>query len=296
MAFNQIKFEAFHGNVSPNLARLYVRAVDVPTETISENLVVQGLVQGPHCPGTRMLTARFPLKDLGPGETPLAAAEIPDPCCWTDELPAVYEITASLYSGKHEIATQTFSFGIRALGVGGTNFYRMGKRVVIRALNASMLAETALSHWKETLATMIAEDPADKLCAEASALGVPLLARFTNAAPPTIDRLRKLASFAAVAGVILESETELDHAVGGLHPNWLCIEQRPPRCELPAARWANALLVPADDAARLVHTANVPILAFRPLESRLPLEQARQSCDRLQRDLARSGQFAGYVV
>jgi hypothetical protein len=47
---------------------------------------------------------------------------------------------------------------------------------------------------------------------------------------------------------------------------------------------------------RLQREAELPIVAVRRLDQKLPLADARAACDALQRDLAGIGQFAGYVV
>jgi hypothetical protein len=63
--------------------------------------------------------------------------------------------------------------------------------------------------------------------------------------------------------------------------------------------WVDVLLVRLDDLpalAKIADDIDLPILVSRPLDSPLPLDQARAACDALQRDLAPLGQFAGYIV
>jgi hypothetical protein len=63
--------------------------------------------------------------------------------------------------------------------------------------------------------------------------------------------------------------------------------------------WAQAIWAETSEPnvlAELQTASNLPIVAVRRLHSPHPVDQARAACDKLQRDLASIGQFAGYVV
>ena len=58
-------------------------------------------------------------------------------------------------------------------------------------------------------------------------------------------------------------------------------------------------VVEVNDAARFaekVRGVALPVVVFRPLERQCSVDEARAACDRLQRDLAPLGQYAGYIV
>jgi len=65
------------------------------------------------------------------------------------------------------------------------------------------------------------------------------------------------------------------------------------------ATWAQALLCDTDNPETLagkVRDCHLPVIALRSAGKLATIEDARRQCDRLQRDLAGRGDFAGYLV
>src|SRR5687767_12799952 len=96
------QLDVFYGDLSVNRAYVYAR---LPRPVEDAGLSLVGQVRGPRCRLAEMLPASVPLVDLGPGPTLLAQAMIPDPCFWSPDLPAIYDVTVNLLRGTEIIAT-----------------------------------------------------------------------------------------------------------------------------------------------------------------------------------------------
>ena len=83
----------FYGDLTVAQAYVYAR---LPRPAEDSGLSLVGQVRGPRCLQAETLPVTSPLVDLGPGSTLLARAVIPDPCFWSPDLPAIYDVTLNL--------------------------------------------------------------------------------------------------------------------------------------------------------------------------------------------------------
>jgi hypothetical protein len=135
-----------------------------------------------------------------------------------------------------------------------------------------------------------------------------LAARLSGDTEACRRELARLSRFAAVAMAIVEGQGVDGHALHRCAPNVLIAplvresvhgthSQSVQGVELPP--WAQAIVCEVADPAefgRRIQSLECPVIALRRLETSLSLPEARTACDRLQRDLAPHGDFAGYLV
>jgi hypothetical protein len=252
----QIKFEVFHGQLTPNLAHIYVRVASFP----------------------------------GGGAW---KATLTDPCYWSSDLPSLYRLKVELRHAGQVIATHEQLFGMRFLGRRGRFFYLSNQRWVLRGAFGTSVAEESLPAWRELATAMIVEEPSQELCSEASRIGVVLIAIVSGnsdirqfAQWPAVSLILCESSFdvksniqSAAPNVILgvsSQDAEFDV------PMW------------SQATMINAAALP--NCVEQLATRPIPLILCRRLKRPLPLPDARAACDALQRDVVHHGDFAGYVV
>src|SRR5205807_8137915 len=132
---------------------------------------LSGHVRGPRCLHAETLPLSAPLIDMGSGPTLLARAVIPDPCSWTADLPAIYDLTVNVLHGTTTIATARRELGLRSLGVRGRFFALEGKRWVLRGVGAASATAALPRQWREVSASYVAPSPDDDPLAEESQWG-----------------------------------------------------------------------------------------------------------------------------
>lgn len=300
--------DIFLGASSPTVARVYARVSGLAD---AAGLRLSGQLYGPRCSLSKTLPARIPFRDLGAAEaggSMLAEAILPDPCFWSTDLPAVYRATIELRRGNSVIARAERDYGMQAIGTHGRDLWCCGKRWVLRAVHRSSVEpQAALDEWRDAFAAMVVSHPNDELCAAASAAGLFLVARLDNPAHDPATELRRLARWSAVGIAIVDS----DVVAGDGASREGFAGQRSAAADLllaqpisadfakPLAAWAQIAVCDVSDPqafSELAARLDRPVLAFRQLDAPLELPAARAACDRLQSDLVRVGDFAGYLV
>src|SRR5689334_19006876 len=123
--------DVFYGDLTVAQGYVYAR---LPRPLDDAGLSLAGYVRGPRCLLAETLPVSTSLVDLGAGPTLLARALIPDPCFWSPDLPAIYDVVVELRRGSETIATERREIGLRALGVRGRCFYLDGKKWVLRGV------------------------------------------------------------------------------------------------------------------------------------------------------------------
>lgn len=289
--------DIFLGNSTPLRASVYAR---LPAREPYLEGQLAGVITGPRCATSRMLPADYPLRDRGPGPTRLAQAVVPDPCYWSADLPALYDVRVEWRVGDDVRQVWTRTIGLRRFGVHGRNWNYEGKRWVLRGVWRESTDETSWDAWHEESAVCVCPALTDEAGAHASRVGVPLLVGVSAGLSAIEPELRRLSRIPAVLGVLIgrnaaagSSAESLRQAAGGL----MLIESYDDT-DAPAA-WADALLAPAEllvSHGERLRAWSGPIVASRRLASPRPLSIARNECDLLQSDLAPHGDFAGYVV
>ncbi len=284
------RLELFFGETSDALARCYARLryFDARGAALNGNLT------GPSCVYAETLPARFALADRGPGNSLLAEAVVPEPCFWTPEMPHLYQASVQLRSGGDVLATTDRLFGFRALGAVDRKLFYHGKRWVLRGVRRNELSSVPLTGWHASDVVMVVRRPDDTLCAQASRIGVLVVAELDA---HDLDEIRRLARWPAVAMVVLPTDTTVD--LDGLAHNLLLAAKIDPHQAWATPPWAQIALceVTAGDK-RIPEITDSPLptivsqVADRPFSS---IAEARAACDHLQRDLA-PHDLAGYIV
>jgi hypothetical protein len=111
------EIEIFLGDVSDVEAHVFARyvgsAADGDQAASREPIVLRGTLRGPYCTRAHTLPAEFKFRDLGPNETGLAKAIVPDPCIWSPELPHSYQIDIAVRQGDRLLAEYHRLVGFR---------------------------------------------------------------------------------------------------------------------------------------------------------------------------------------
>ena len=287
--------EVFYGELSGHRADVYAR---LPRFDSASEWSLAGTVRGPRCLHAQTLPAMARLVDLGAGPTHLARATVTEPVFWSPELPAIYDVTVKLQRAGETVATVQRELGLRSLGPRGRSLTLDGKRYVIRGISTKSAKEPLARAWHEATAVLFTEDLQAERLAEASQWGA-LVAVEVGEGADLLERLRMLARLPAVGMVAVEGELPADFQKLEVAPNLLMAQVVADRWSGEAAVWADVVVVDIHDLepmGRLASRLDKPIIARRRLPEALTIDEARSACDRLQRELAAIGQFAGYVV
>ncbi|HJT35392.1 MAG TPA: hypothetical protein VJ783_25425 [Pirellulales bacterium] len=294
------RLEIFFGEANNAAARVYARLLD---EDLTDNSRLTGRVIGPTCPYSQTLSATIPLRaksaGVSAGGALLAEAVVPDPCFWTTELPFLYRVELQVRQGDQVLASAQRLLGIRRMGTHRRRLLFEGRGWVARGVDVREVPERPLADWRAADLAMIVEQPDDELCAEASRLGVLLIAELAGEGESLAAELRRLARWPAVAMVVLPAGAGFDWASPRAARN-LLVGQRVQGSGFRVQDFKTDVLVcegeTAERIAAMASDASVPVIAWRRAGWHDELADARRECDLLQRDLAELGEFAGFLV
>jgi hypothetical protein len=300
--------DVFHGELTANRAQLFVRAPRTPDLV---DCTLHGFVHGPRCEYAHTLPARYALSDLGAGPTLLARTTITDPCLWTSDLPQIYDVSIELRRGNEVLASEKRMIGLRGIGgrfgSGGApgEILREGKVWVPRGVDIAAVQHDVAQLREELLAGIVSSPPLD-LLVEASRQGAYLIAHVAGSAEAIPAALRNLARWPAVMMAVVRGGESFDRTLQQVAPNLVLAQ--PVRIaeagEFRPAAWAAAVVVETteDQISQDLLTKGLAALRGCPLpllvQRRAPISATgpRAECDRLQREMAQIGQFAGYLV
>lgn len=300
------RLEVFFGEANNAAARVYARWTQAG---FPRDCRLTGRVIGPTCVYSHTLSAAIPMRPKPPsgergdaetsaGAALLAEAVVPDPCFWTTELPFLYRVEAELRRGDHVMARAERLLGIRRLGAYGKRLIFEGRGWVARGVHVRAVPERPLGDWRTADLAMVVEQPDDALCAEASRLGVLLIAEVAGASALQ-DELQRLARWPAVAAALLPPAAALDGASRRAATN-LLVGQRERSSGGGVQPSQIDLVVCENDAFEQIATMasgiTLPVMAWRRAGWCDELAEARRACDLLQRDLTSLGEFAGFLV
>jgi hypothetical protein len=292
-----IDLQIFYGKATDSLAYVYARVPSRP-EWIKPRLA--GIVRGPRAEGVRTLPTTVPLVDVGPGDSMLARAIVPDPSFWSPDVPAVYDVEVELCDESGVVEAATCQLGIRQFGARGTSWFLGGRRWVLRGLIMDDLPTEKVDVFRSTNTSVVSFDPSEEMCDAASRLGIVLVPFLQGDELRIQQELRRLSRWPAVTMAIIDCEELVETDLKFLAPNVELVQLRhEAAAETPDSKWATALAGYADDPVRfqsLFGSSTVPVLAIRPVDPKMDVSDRRAMCDRLQRDLAPIGDFAGYIV
>jgi hypothetical protein len=158
-----------------------------------------------------------------------------------------------------------------------------------------------LSSLRDELLVGVAHGvPPLDLLVEASRRGIYLIVNLDAAQVDIATALKQLARWPAVMMAIIHGGESLDRSLTQVAPNIL-LAQRVAGADLTTtalAPWASLVVadVSADATTLPPPSFSAPVIVQRTLGAQVSAAEARAACDQLQRDLASSGQFAGYLV
>lgn len=296
------QLEIFFGDANNAEARVYAR---MASEGLPPASVLTGRVVGPTCEYSHTLSATIPFAArraamLADDVPPLLAeAIVPDPCFWSSELPFLYQAHVELRDGNEVSASEERFFGIRSLGAFRRRLIFEGRPWVPRAVQSQQLPEMPLTAWREADLAMYVDKPSEDLLSSSSRLGVVMIVEAWGDRKTLIEQLRWLARWPAVSIAVLRAEQPLDRSIRQHAPNLLLAAYYGVGDTVFVPSWADLIVcedTSAQELAERTRDLSSPVLALRSTGWRDELTDARRECDRLQRDLAGRGEFAGYVV
>ena len=290
------QLDVFYGDLTVHRALVYAR---LPRPASEGAWSLAGTIRGPRCLHAQTLPATARLIDQGPGSTLLAQAILPDPCCWSPDLPAIYDLEVQLLRGGEVVATERRELGLRRLGARGRDLFLDGKRWVLRGVSTFSTTEQLPRFWHDASAAYVCDDSNSERLLEASQWGALAIVHLDYGADEAEGRLRDLARYPGAAIAVIMNSLPANFEKSRVAPNLLLAEWfKFFDAESVVSPWADLLFVAADEAEdiRAALAVPKPVVAARYLDPPLPLAEARAACDTLQRDLAPLGQFAGYVV
>jgi hypothetical protein len=287
------QIEVFHGSLTEDFARVYVqcRAVRGGGEWS-----IAGRIHGPVCQGVRTLPHAVALRDLGDGPTLLATATFSDPGTWQPDLPARYNVQIDLLRDREVAETVERWLALRPLGVDRRDLRWQSKRWVLRGVLCNEPNLEQIAEFREHRAALVVSHPSDLVLQAASEQGVLLVVELKTEV--TVDTVLRLARWPAVAMIVFPADFDVTQEIRGASLNILRAKRLGTNRDWRTNDWTDLIFCDANELMRdtSIETCPLPIVAVRGLNERRSIGDARSECDRLQRDLVRIGDFAGYVV
>jgi hypothetical protein len=298
------RLDVFFGAASPAEARIYAR-LELSEDETAAGSNISGRVVGPECAFSHTLPARMPMMDRSDAKQLLVEAVVPDPCFWTPELPFLYRVQIELKRGGETIEKRERLVGIRRFGVREGALSFDGKRFVLRGVHPqfqisdfkSQIRDNA-AFCRETWTAVVVSNPDDELCELAGRNGVLLLADLSETSS-IAEEICRLSKWPAVAVAIVDGKASLSTEARNAARNLVLAQAVSASEPIRLAEWAQVVVVEVAEPpvlAKKIAGCSLPIVAYRPELRPMETASARAACDRLQRDLARFGDFAGYVV
>jgi hypothetical protein len=235
----------------------------------------------------------------------LLEAVIPDPCFWTPELPFLYRVQIELRRGAEIIERVERLVGIRRFGVRDRALSFEGKRFVLRGVRLQSEISTSKSQilndaefLRESWTALVVSSPDDELCESAGREGVLLIADISKTSD-VADAIYRLSKWPAVVMAIVDGKAKLVAVSREVARNLVLAQAIAAGETMQLADWAQVAVIEVAESPALTEKiagCSLPIVAYRPELKPANTETARVACDRLQRDLASLGDFAGYLV
>ena len=303
------QLELFFGDAHVGEARVYARLPGVDSSTWQ----LGGQLIGPECCYSHTLRATIPFRSLRnpaasteatPAAGVLAEAILPDPCFWSPELPLLYRANIEL-RGRTVDATNAILqkvervIGIRRLGVRGKSLYLDGGSWVPRGVRSDRSAIEFLAAARVAQVLLYVREADEAFLSEASHTGIPLAVELAGDGGHLAAELRRLAHWPAAFFAIIDAGQPLDLDPRRVARNILLAAKIRHGSVVSAPTWAQVVwfeLANGESVPPELNSRGVPVIVSRPRTSAGDLTAGRKDCDRLQYDVAPSGDFAGYVV
>lgn len=327
--------DVFFGQATRAEARVYARMAHPGAHEMRIRGTVRGpfCQHARTLPATVALHDRGVSSDDPTGPTRVAEAVLPDPCFWTPGQAYLYDVEVQAWRGEALHARTERQLAICPLGTRGRHLHLDGQRWVVRAISGCQPSPRVLEACRQTSTALVVQDPADELLDAASRQGVLLLVHCAAPAPAARELLARYIEFAAVRFVIVDDMVDEESArvaarhrvllvqrvvnAGAAHARGapggsaafrhvkgsrgdlggVAVNKLPPDGPPPCR--ADALMIEASQLAAGADVGalpDIPVVVRRAVESSDDVALLRAACDRLQRDLAPAGDFAGYLV
>ena len=291
-----------HHHASPILgdsvdssARFYVRA-----HAGADIAELGGTLRGPKCEFARTLPAEYSLRQATVESNRLNLAEVlvTDPCYWTPSLPYLYELQLTVTKRSGETFLHTEEIGLRRWSANGRNLILERRRIVLRGLHISNVSVEQLQEARAADSALLVAHPGDHLCAEASRLGVMLLAVLTDVGDALADELARFSWFPAVM-MVLVSGAQVKSLVRSPSNLIAQIVAGDMLSDTVANSSVDAIAVEiaaGESPPTMVASVRKPVIAIRTGTAYAEMLAARAVCDRLQAELSPEFDLAGYFV
>lgn len=225
---------------------------------------INGIVRGPFCQRSRTLPSNHRVES--------GRAVVVDPCFWTPKLPFLYEVQLQ-HETPSGIESVEFQFGIRWCVTDDSNIRLDGKCHVVRAVAPK--GPIDLDAVQASSASLLLHRYDAALCKAASEQGVMVVC---------LDLLSDVQAEEAQQYPALQFARETP----ALSTDILPLAVAPTRHKVCLTE-ESAVLQGNDYAAEPPR-----FLLRRGVD--LSVSEMRRECDQLQRDYAKFGQFAGYLI
>lgn len=267
----------------------------------SDGWRMEGNIYGPGCKLSDTLPARIQLKDLGNGSSLLSSAVVPDPCPWSAELPATYEVTTHVTQNGETIQSEKQLIGFKTLAVKANKFELTDlngftKRWVLRAAAGSI--DSALSddgeECRELRLSRLIRNPSRTDCQRATRDGLWIIAILDPNAADFQDSLYAMTRWPCVACCVLPASTELTSEA--LNNHLLMAAHVTSESHVPD--WADLVIAEVNDPHEFNSrwaSSEIPVVALGYSQYNND-RKARKMCAALQASLAPHTDYAGYVV
>lgn len=285
------------GRVSDTTAQLYVQA---EVSEAAEPCYFSGSIDGPHLHNAHTLPAKIRFRDLGPGDSILAETIIPDPCVWTPDCPALYDLSLDMVAASGQVVNQfQQKTGIPSFGVYNNSFYLNSKRFVPRLIHEALLGGHSLQELHDARLGLCVTAPTDDLLYESSRLGVPLLVQSSG------ERLDELAVWPAVCGILVNTPTSLSPTRLTVVGAWPDANPDPnPGATSQSSgdvgeNGIEAWTVAEEDASDMPGELMAAPIVFTATLSETEehgLDQLRARCDQLQQQTVQATRGAGFLL
>jgi Glycosyl hydrolases family 2 len=282
-------WQIFPGSMNENVAQVYARHVG----TNSSSAKITGRVRGPFNALAQTLPANSPFQMLPPGDSLLARAVVTDPCTWSPDSPALYQVQVELQGdpAASSVAYQTTTFGFRRFGTRAQSLNLNGRRWVLRGIAADNQFTSDIAAYKELAITLVIQQVDVSLLTLASQQGWPILVDASHNIQLHWSTVWEWAQFPCVLAIVLPTWHESWPPI----PNLVRVQRLHPGES--AAAWADVVLLDITEPHTSVDFSRYsqPIIAWQRVDCP-SLLAAREAIDLLQASLAGNGPMAGYVV
>ncbi len=293
------QLEVFYGDTNECVASVYARLMIATNAT---DYSLNGQIKGPNNAFGQTLSSTTSLSDLGPGLSVLAKASVPDPCFWSPESPALYELAVELRHGGQVVEATSREFGIRMFGRRDRDLFSNSRRWVCRGvLKRGPQDFDDLSQYRENSMVIVREQPEDSLCKATSRQGVMLVPLLCGDEKQILRDLKRVARWGSVGMAMIRPSGTVDgDKLLSTALNILLVEVNTSPEPIKPADWASAIFgfrLAPEACGRQATKCHLPVLAFRRYDgSGGACVDTRRECERLQADLAVHGNFSGYII